>query len=251
MNGWGAIVVAGGRCDEALAKRIGTSRKALARFGGRTSLEWTLDAVREAGLEACATVGGDDLQPHLCHGFRLAEVGSAVDNAVAASQAMNCDKLVILPADLPLLRGEMIQSFLAEVDARIERTIWYSAGLCAERAYLEAFPGAVTTPLRLKDGPYLSGGFFATTPDGLIHGRELFQAIRRSRKSQAQMALKFGLGSALKFFMRQFSLAEAERRLERVLEGQAILCRNAHPASALDFDAPADVDHLERLFQTA
>lgn len=239
-------MVAGGLCKDPLASRIGTPRKALARLQGRSALAWTLDAVRDSGLGPCVVVSGPDVDDEVHFGERIDELGSAVDNAVAGAQALDADRVLLLPTDSPLMTGEMLRRFAEYVEGRQAHPFWFAAGLCRYRVFRQHYPSADATPLGLKEGRFLSGALFATTPSGLERGRDLFNEIRHSRKSQLAMVKKFGLTTVLRYFLRQITLAEAEERLSRALDGQAILYGEAEPETVLDFDTVREWESVER-----
>ncbi len=237
-------MVAGGLCPEDLALRIGSPRKALAPFGDSISLGRVLQAVEDSKIGPCVTVSGDDLAPYITFGDLIPEHDSAVDNAIAGSEFLNVDRVLVLPADLPLLTGRMVRAFIERLDDRIIDERWFAAGLCTLRRLHLAYPEVEAVPLNLRSGRVLSGGLFATTPDGLHHGRELFNQVRHSRKSQFKMVSRFGFGALTKYFLRLMTLNEAESRLSKVLEGQVILDPDCEPETVLDFDTVADYDQL-------
>lgn len=246
---WGIAIVAGGVCPDKLAVRLGTPRKALAKFGDRTSLEIVLEAAHQADIGPIATVGGEDLRNYIHYGGMIDETTSAVDNAIAASAMLNTERLVILPADMPFVTGEAIRSFVERLDSRITEPRWYAGGLCRLKTFRDAYPTWETSPIYLREGRVLSGGFFAATPEGLTFGRDLFNAIRHSRKSQFAMMRKFGFGALARYFARMMSIAEAERRLGHVLQGQVIIDLEADPGSIVDFDNVDEYDEAERLYK--
>lgn len=247
---WGIAIVAGGLCPDRLAVRLGTPRKALAKFGDRTSLEFVIEAASGANVGPIVTVGGEDLQGYISVGGMVQETTSAVDNAIAASAMLNTDRIMILPADMPFITSEAIQTFASRLDSRVCRERWYAGGLCSQRAFRERFPSWESSPIFLREGRYLSGGFFAATPEGLTFGRDLFNSIRHSRKNQFAMVKKFGFGAMLRYFARMMSVADAERRLSHVLQGQVIIDTGADPVSILDFDTAEEYDEALRLFES-
>ena len=246
---WGIVIVAGGLCPDELAVRLGTPRKALARFGDTTALEIVLEAAAAADIGPIVTVSGQDLAPYIHYGGIVEETTSAVDNAIAGSAMLNTERLLILPADMPFVTAASIREYVERLNNRISNPLWYSAGVCRLRAFREAFPTWETSPVFLKEGRVLSGGFFATTPEGLAFGRDLFNSIRRSRKNQFAMIRKFGMGALVRYFCRLTSVREAEEMLGNVLQGQVILDMEADPVSILDYDNVAEYDVALRLYE--
>ncbi len=248
---WGIAVVAGGLCPDELAVRIGTPRKALAKFGDRTALEIVLAAAERSEVGPIVTVSGPDIAPFVKVGGLLEETTSAVDNAIAASAALNTPKLLIIPADMPFLTASSLREFTLRLDARVRSERWYAAGLCPLREYRHQYPDWECSPIHLRSGRILSGGLFATTPEGLTAGRDLFNSIRRSRKNQLAMVKKFGFGAMVRYLLRQITVEEAEARLGCVLGGEVVLDLQADPVTILDYDTAAEYEMALRLYQAS
>ncbi|MBX7135326.1 MAG: NTP transferase domain-containing protein [Fimbriimonadaceae bacterium] len=249
---WGVVVAAGGHADPDLAHAMGTTRKALARFGEVTSLELTLDAVRQTGFDACVTVSGLDVQHAVSHGEFLPEGQSAIDNARLGLEALGSEveAVLFIPADSPLLDAEMLTSFTGAVAKRASLERWYSTGLSPLEGFRASFPEAETQALKLREGKYLSGALYAASPAGLIHALDLLTAMRRNRKSQAAMAWKLGPVNLARYVLGRISLADAERIVGKALGGQAVIVPDAHPATCLDFDTVADFEAIQRILRS-
>lgn len=245
------IVLAGGEAPPALAAAIGHRRKAMARFGERTSLELTLDAVREADLGPCVVVTGHDVAPAVAHGTFVAEGGSAVDNALLGADALpQAEALLYLPADSPRIVASMLVRFArsVEIKRRDDAHRWYAAGITREGAFVERYPGFPTKALRLREGPYLSGALYASNREGLRHGAELFRAARRDRRSQLALVSRIGAINLPRYLLRRISIREAEAIMGRALDGQAIIVPDVDPATCLDFDTPDEYAMIRASF---
>lgn len=230
---------------------MGTTRKALARFGQVTSLGLTLEAVRKAGFDSCVTVSGLDVKPEVSHGEFLPEGQSAIDNARLGLEALGSEveAVLFIPADSPLLDAEMLLSFTKAVAVRADHERWYSTGLSPLSGFSERFPEAEVQSLKLREGKFLSGALYATSPAGLIHALDLLTAMRRNRKSQAAMAWKLGPFNLARYALGRVSLSDAERIVGRALGGQAVIVPDAHPATCLDFDTVADFEVIQRMLR--
>ena len=244
---WGVVVVAGGLVKDPLASAIGTPRKALARVSGRSCLARTLDAVKAAGLDVCVTVSGDDVADHVHHGKLVQEGETQIENARIAVEALPpVDGVLFLPADTPMLPGAALTDFLASVEERIDegQERWFAGGLTSLADFNRAFPGMSTQAIRLSDGDYLSGALFATSPEGFFHAIDVIDQMSHSRRNQLGMLWKLGLWAVVCYLMHRMSLKDAELRLGRVMEGQAIIVTGCDPRTAADIDDVADYDEL-------
>ena len=247
---WGVVIVAGGFAPASLSAELGTERKALAQFGGKTSLEWTIDAVREAGIEDCVTVGGEDVRGHVRFGEWQAERGSAVDNFSAGVEVLRTkpEALLPLPSDSPLLTAEMLRHFMASVEQRAAEQRWYAAGLSSLRDFSTAYPGVAAKSTRTREGRFLTGALYALASSGLPPVLDLVHQIRHSRKSQFAVARRLGLANMLLMLSGRASLANGEQALARAFGGQIIIVPDCHPATCFDFDDPAEYRALVKFF---
>lgn len=244
---WGVVVAAGGLVKDPLASALGTPRKALAMVNGRTSLAWTLDAVRDAGFADCVVVSGDDVAPHVHYGRLVPEGAGQVENARRGVDALGeTDALVFLPADAPLVTGPMLRAFVDAVADRVkpEAERWFAAGVCNAEPFQAVFPRMRTTPINLKDGSFLSGALYAASRQGFLHAMTVIESMSRSRKNQLAMLVRLGPWTVVKYLMHRVTLSDAEDRLGRLFDGQAIVVTDCDPLMAADIDDVADYDEI-------
>lgn len=248
MTQWGVVILAGGLVKDPLASALGTPQKALAKFGGRSSLERTIESVRDAGITRIVVVGCEcDLQIS----GNLPDHGTAAKNAVAGARALaefGVSRLFILPADQPLMTGAAIRDFVDRIDSRTILGEFYAAGLAKLAEFRKMYPTATATPIRLRDGAFLSGGLFAGTLEAIFSCENLVAEFRKSRKSQIKMVARVGLDVLVRFVFRRVTLAEAESRLERLMRHQCILISDCHPSTVLDFDNIQEYEEITAIF---
>ncbi len=232
-----------------LASALGTPRKALAMVKGRSSLAWTLDAVRDAGFADCAVVSGDDVAPHIHFGRLVLEGSGQVENARLAVETLpEAEALLFLPADSPLLTAEMLKAFVQELSPRLlGQEKWFAAGVTTMEGFKSVFPRMEVVPINLKDGSFLSGALYATSRAGFFHAIEVIEAMSRSRKNQFAMLLRLGPWAVVRYLLHRVTIAEAEDRLGRLFDGQAIVITGCDPLMAADIDDVADYDEI-RIF---
>ncbi len=239
MN-WGVIVLAGGTETGALAKRIGTTRKAAAVFAGRTSLERTLDAVAEAGLGACITIAAPELEPLVHHGGWAAEGAGAFENIEIGLNHLTAEAILFLPSDSPLIEGPMLTQFIQSVESRSVSGAWLAAGLTREHRFREVFPDMPVRSLRLRPHRMVSGALFAASPAGFSAAADLIRKARASRKSQLAMAFNLGFGNLLRYLTTGVSVFQAERIIGRLTGTTVCIDTEADPATCADFDDVAE-----------
>jgi len=248
MTQWGVVILAGGLVKDPLACRIGTPQKALAEFNGLTSIERTVQAVRDSGISLVVVVGCEyDGQIS----GNLPDLGTAAKNAIAGTrklEELGASKVLLLPADQPLMFGSAIRQFIDHLDSRTILGEFFASGLAKLSDFRNAYPSASATPIRLRDGEFLSGGLFAGTLQAIYSSEELVAEFRKNRKSQIKMVARVGLDVLLRFVFRRVTLAEAESRLERLMRHQCILVPDCHPSTVLDFDNVDEYEEISAIF---
>lgn len=242
---WGIVVVAGGLAEEKLAVAIGTARKALAVIEGRTCLRRVLEAVQGTGLERVVVVSGPDVAGEVVYGRLILEGKGQVDNARLGLEAVGeVDAVLFLPADAPYLTPEVLTQFMQAVDERATEGPWYAVGMCDHPAFRVKYPKMETVPVRLKDGNYLTGALYATTPEGFYKGISLFEEVSHDRRSQLRLVFRLGLRKLFKYLTHRLSIKEALEAIERVVPGKVILVMGCDPCMAVDIDEAHDYEAL-------
>lgn len=244
---WGVIIAAGGSETGAFAAGMGTPHKPLATFGGRPSLAWVLDAVRDAGLADCVTVGSNLVEAAVDFGSFVSEGSGAVDNVLRGLDALpNSDAFLILPSDCPALQVEDIRRYCSWLSNSKPGEKWLSAGLTPFAEFQKLYPEIPTKALHFREGKFLSGAFFAADREGFFSASKLVTELRSHRKSPLAMASRAGLGNVLKFVARRLSLAEAPAITARLFGVETVLIDpNCHPSMAADFDDLVEFELLK------
>lgn len=244
---WGVVIPAGGLVKDPLASALGTPRKALALIGGEACLSRTLDAVRQAGFDRIAVVSGEDVRPFATGAVFVPEGAGQMENALAGVEALpGCDSILFLPADTPFLNAGAIRHFVDGVERQLAGAggKWFSAGLCPYGEFLKVLPGFEHPHIRLADGDFMSGAFFATSREGFLDAVEQFKGFSKSRKSQVGMLLRIGLWPMAKYLLHRMTLEEGIRVLSKVFGGKGVVVPDCDPWAMADIDT---VDEYRRL----
>lgn len=232
-----------------LASALQTARKALADIEGHKAVELTVAAVRAAGIDQIAVVSGDDVRPYVGEALWVEETGRQIPNARAGVHAVpDAQAVLFLPCDTAFLQPDGIRHYMQAVQERVidPDQLWFSAGVCPKAAFDEAFPGWPHPAIRLKDGDFMSGAYFATSRDAFFHGAEMFETLAASRKSQLQMLWKLGPVPLIRYLTHRVTLAEAEDRLGKLFGGQAIIVPDCDPEAMADIDTVEDYRQVQR-----
>ncbi len=228
-----AVITAGGRVDGPLAEAMQTPIKALARIGGVTMLDSTINAVRGIGIERIAVVGGSEIRSHVNGGVRVVgEAESGSENLRRALRAWeNTSPLLYLTSDMPFVSAAALRSF---IDAAPSGALALPLTEYAE--FQRRFPGAPPFGITLAGERVVNGGAFVIPAAGANAIERLASDFFNARKSRVRMARLAGAGLLLRFLFRRLSVATLESRARALLGFAAVAVRGAPPELAYDVD---------------
>jgi molybdopterin-guanine dinucleotide biosynthesis protein A len=238
-----ALVLAGGDASDALAAAVGAPAKALVPLKGRPLGAYVLDALEAAqGVRRVVWVGACDramrtrLAVHVPGGPRLVD-SLALGLGAALPGLRPEERVLVVTADVPWLRGGSVDRFLREAGADHDLVF----PVVSRPAYEATFPELERTWVRLADGHVTGGNLLLGRPDALRALLPWVDLATRDRKAPWRLALRLGPGTLLTLALRTARLAALERRVGRV---------TGLRVRALMSDDPVlgtDVDRLEHL----
>jgi CTP:molybdopterin cytidylyltransferase MocA len=238
-----AVVTAGGRIDGAFAAAAGPRVKALAPVRGSTMLQRVIDALRSAGAERVAVVGGDEVRA-ACG----TEVERFVDESPSGSENMlralrawpdDGEPLLYATSDLPYVTGEAIREFAAGVPPEA-----LAVALAEHSDFTRRFPGGPPSfGITLAGERVVNGGVFRI-PDG---GADKLAAIATrffdARKRPWRMASLVSPLVFIRFLCKRLSIGDLEGLASRVLEMPARAIRRCAPELAYDVDTAVEYEY--------
>lgn len=246
---WGAVILAGGRVEGELAAALGTEIKAMALVQGETCLTHVVRAV-SAVVEQVVVVGPEEIKGAILEAQWVADTGRHIGNARAGVAALSeCSKLLVFPSDCPLLSSERIAEFIAACEAKASEPEWMAIGLCEEGAFRREFPEIPCQSVRLKEGRFLAGAYYAVTPAAFANASTTIENLAGSRKSQIGMVFKLGFGVLWRYVFARINIAYGEQKLGNLLGCQAIGITGADPASMVDIDNLEDWKALQLVLE--
>ncbi len=234
-----AVITAGGLVDEAFAREIGTTVKALAPFRGRTLLDVVVDACGEAGIDGVAVVGGPEIAEHLRgRGVRLIEAAEDGGiNVVRALDAWPRERFVYLASDLPFATGAAVRDLIARSEGAA-----LAMAIARVEEYERRFPGAAPHAVTLGRERIANGSAFVIAPAAVEPARALaarFFAARKNLFALARLARSRdvpALRTARAAHRRPGSLRTTKARRTRrggarLRSGAVLRCRHARRVS--------------------
>lgn len=252
-----ALVLAGSRPDDPVARACGVSHKALVPAGGVPMLARVL-----AALQASRSVGRiavcieDPAVLERLPGLRaavaagevavLAAAASPSRSVLAAAESLAAFPLLVTTADHALLSAEMVDRFC---DSARGSGADIAVGLAPASVILRDYPEAQRTFLRFRDDRYSGCNLFALlTPQALAAVR-FWTAAERHRKRPWRLVRSFGLLALLRFALGRMTLDEAMRRAGRAVGADAAAVRMKQAEAAIDVDKPADLALVESILR--
>ncbi len=229
-----AVITAGGRVDDAFAEVLGTPVKALAPFAGSTFLHRTIAALREAGVERVAVVGGDEVRRACADAVErvIPESADGAENLRLALHAWNGEApLLYATSDMPFITGAAVRSFLNATEPgtlALPLTEWQDF----ERRFPHAPPFGIT----LAGEKVVNGGVFAIPADAATRIEAFAKRFFDARKSPLRMARLTGPTLLLQFLFKRLSVAKLQEHAERLLDIPARAVRYAPAELAYDVD---------------
>lgn len=241
-----AIVLAGGGPTDKLARAVGAPAKALVPLKEKPLGAYVLDALLTASsVRRIVWVGATDrsMQRALIGEHRIVDGGPRLVDSVALgvgaamADAVPGERFLIVSADVPWLRGEHVDRFVAS--ASLEADLVYPVVM--RDTYERAFKDLPRTWVRLREGQVTGGNLVLGRPEALRNALPWLDLASRARKAPLQLAWRFGPVVLATVLLGQASLELLEERIGRVLGArvQAIMSLDAEVGTDVD-----DVSHL-------
>lgn len=229
-----AVITAGGRVDAQFADVLGTDVKALAPFGGTTFLFKTIAALRGAGIDRIAVVGGPAVRT-ACRGKVERIVDESPDGAENVRRALRAwgelASLLYLTSDMPFISAQALLQFLARVP---QETI--ALPLTEWADFARTFPGAPPFGITLAGEKVVNGGAFVIPPNAAQGIESLAARFFDARKSALRMAQLAGPGLLVRFLCKRLGVRHLEMHAGRLLGVPALALRRAPAELAYDVD---------------
>jgi GTP:adenosylcobinamide-phosphate guanylyltransferase len=244
-----AVVLAGGT-DEHLG--TGAPYKGVIELLGRPMVDYVLEALRASGQIAhiavvVPTAAGMGAWADRADKIVISDEG-VVANLLAGVDSFGYERQVLaLAADIPLLSGASIDSFLSDCgDASAECYYPLISREVAERAY----PGVRRTYIHVREGVYTGGNLLLLDPRALEANRDLAERAFAARKSTPKLVRILGFRFLAKLLFRTLTMAELEAKVGEIIGGRVVTVPTTRAEIGLDVDKPGDLalvlDLLER-----
>lgn len=242
------IIPAGGEIDEAFARVVGVKNKALIPIDGTPVISRTIDALRATGMvDRIVVVTSKELldNPIMKRAdIVLNEGKSGPENIFRALDELlksknPPEKVAIVTSDLPFLTPEAIRDFIQLCPDGKD----FCVPLIEQEDFLECFPSAQATFVRLRDGIYTTGCMYVATCKGLQTALHHIEQVFQRRKSKLGMARLLGFGFVFKLLTRSLTVTMVEAKVCSILGCKGVAVPNSPAELAFDIDYIEDYQY--------
>lgn len=246
-----AIVLAGGKIGSLGPEFCPEGQRALLRVAGKPMLAYIVEALRKCQkIETIYLIGDcQSIAPFFADlpDLVLLPAGEdLIDNALAGIKRCQ-GQVIIASADIPLLSAEILEEFIALCSCYPEHDFYYP--VIPRQVNDLVFPGTKRTYFKFIDGEVTGGNIFifnaSMPPDQLSRVEEFGRSFTDARKTKIRIVLKVGIFFLLKMFLGRVSLAEAERKVSRLVGFKGKVLPFEKPEIALDVDKESDLKAAE------
>lgn len=233
-----AVITAGGRIEGEFAQAAGTSVKALAPVRGETMLARMIAALRAAGVDEIAVVGGDEVRAACSATIDrfVDESPSGSENLLRALRVWPGDeRLIYATSDLPYVTTEAVRDFLNRIG---HGTL--AVALANYPAFVARFPNAPPFGIRLGGERVVNGGIFSIPHGATEKLASVATRFFEARKQPWRMASLVGPAVLIRFLSGRLRVSDLETMALHVLQVPAQALRGCAPELAFDVDAIAE-----------
>jgi hypothetical protein len=237
-----AVITAGGRIDGEFASAAGSGVKALAPVRGETMLARMIVALRAAGVEEIAVVGGDEVRAACSTTVErfVEESPSGSENLLRALRAWPADeRLIYATSDLPYVTAGAVRDFLERVG---HGTL--AVALAEFPAFAARFPDAPPFGIRLGGERVVNGGVFSIPQGATEKLAAVATRFFEARKQPWRMASLVGPAVLIRFLSGRLRVADLETMALHVLQVPAQALRGCAPELAFDVDTAAEYRYV-------
>ncbi|GIW32056.1 MAG: acylneuraminate cytidylyltransferase [Meiothermus sp.] len=230
-------MLAGGNAGDPLAQKFGVASKTLVPYRGRPLVEYTLEALVQAGLEVILVGPSRPLNPPPQRA--LPDQGSLLANLEAGINAAQGSKVLVATGDMPFLRGEAVRWVLENApQAGFVYTI------VARPTIEQRFPGMRRTYARVREGYFTGGNLVIIDRKLFFTALPLLKQALELRKKPLALARMIGLGTLVKVLLGQADIAGLEARVSRIIGVPARALVTPYPEVGIDIDKEEDLRWL-------
>lgn len=242
-----AVILAGGKLPDDLARRSESVYRALLPHEGRPTVMWTIDAVRASEqIGRVAVVGPGELgQIPAIAGAELfmPESDSMESNLFTVfARLLPEGRIFVTSCDCPLITAEAIDDFIS----RSAPEAAVNLPVIRHDIFLRKFPRAPGAPVQLKDGSWLHGNCGILNSRSIPRLQRLLPEVFKRRADLRDLIAQLGWKFAWKLKMKRVTLAEVQDKVCDAAGLPVRFIRDSDPSLAFDIDTVEQWTYLQR-----
>ena len=250
-----AILLAGGTPapDSPLYPYTQGKPKAALEIGGKSMLQWVIDALEQAEtISTIAVVGCEELQDQI-QSKKVASWQPAADDMImnfkrGADAILELNpaarSVAIVSSDIPLITPEAI-NWAINQSQMSEAELFY---FVIDQPTMEGrFSESSRSYTQLKDMNVCGGDLSIIQLDLYTKKKDLWNKLAKARKSSLRLAAVIGIDILLLLFLKRLTLDDAILKVTRRLNitGLGLLC--PYPEIGMDIDKPYQLELVRRI----
>ncbi len=230
-------MLAGGSADDPLAKKFGVASKTLVPYRGRPLVEYTLEALAQAGLDIILVGLQAALNPTPSQS--LPDHGSLLANLEAGIHAVQGEKVLVATGDMPFLTAEAVRWILQNTP---QAGFVYS--IIAQKTIEERFPRMRRTYARIREGSFTGGNIVLIDKKLFFTALPLLKRALKLRKNPLALAQMIGFGTLLRVLLGRADIAGLEAKVSQIIGVPARALMTPYAEVGVDIDKEEDLRWL-------
>lgn len=237
------IIPAGGTIPKEFAKVVNTEKKALISMESNTLLGNTIECLRAMPGTRRIVVIGNEMIRRGANGadMVLGEAETGPKNIFAGCRWLSqqnepAEKVLIITCDLPFLTVDALSKFLALCPAEKD----FCVPLVSYEDFVDTFPSAEATFVKMKDGKWTTGCAFLTTPKAIFAAQPQIEKVFENRKSKVGLAKMLGPKFVIGYVTKSLTVKSVEEKVEQILSCKAAAVSGSPAELAYDIDYVED-----------
>lgn len=171
-------------------------------------------------------------------------------NVLAGIKYSTTDKVLISAADVPLIKGEMIDAFVEQCQKEESYDFYYP--IVEKRQNQEKYPTTKRTYAKLKEGVFTGGNIALVNPKFFTSNLDLLNEVIEKRKSPGRLVRMLGIIFLFKLILGILTIKEAEKRTSEILGGMRVKAVEVDfPEIGIDVDKIDDLRLVQEIIENA
>ena len=229
-----AIVLAGGKADDPLALKFGVASKTLVPYKGRPQVEYTLEALTQAGLEVILVGPLVPLNPKPSQ--TLPDHGGIIENLEAGIKATSGQKVLVATGDMPFLSVEAVRWVLQNAPQA-----GFVYAVIARATIEQRFPNMRRTYARLREGSFTGGNIVIIDKNLFYTALPLLKRVIALRKKPLALAQIIGIGTLVKVALGMTTIPELQAKVSQIIGVPAKALITPYAEVGVDIDKEEDL----------